>query len=189
MLAHAAPRLVLATRRLGCFSAFVTETADGALAALMAAAQNGDARAYRALLRAVLPIAAATIRRQGVPADRVDDVVQDVLLTIHRARATYDPSRPFLPWLRAIAQRRAVDALRTHLRTAARELFDEDANLNHPGTSPDADDALNRSDAARRLREAVATLPPASARPSSCSGLHETRWKKRPTRPVEPRVP
>jgi hypothetical protein len=34
-------------------------------------------------------------------------VVQETLLTVHQARRTWDPARPFLPWLRAIAQRRA----------------------------------------------------------------------------------
>src|SRR5690242_6852832 len=53
-------------------------------AALMAAAQGGDRSAYDALLRdCIAPIKSAA-RRVGVPADRIDDVVQDVLLTIHR---------------------------------------------------------------------------------------------------------
>ena len=81
---------------------------DQALASDMAAAQAGDAEAYRRLLRDCLPVIAGMVRAQGVRADAVDDVVQDVLLTIHRARATYDPARPFLPWLRAITQRRAI---------------------------------------------------------------------------------
>jgi RNA polymerase sigma factor (sigma-70 family) len=154
-------------------SAHVTETSDGALAALMAASQGGDQRAYQALLKACLPIAAIIIRRQGVPPDRVDDVVQDVLLTIHRARATYDASRPFLPWLRAIAQRRAVDALRTHFRTAAREVFDEDAYLNHAGSEPDADAALNRADDAQKLRAAISTLPPGQRQAVELLALNE----------------
>jgi RNA polymerase sigma-70 factor (ECF subfamily) len=138
----------------------VTETTDGALSALMAASQGGDRRAYQALLRACEPYAAAAIRRQGVPPDRVADVVQEVLLTIHRARATYDPMRPFLPWLRAIATRRAIDALRTHSRSAGREVADDDAYLNHPGSDPAADAGLDRADQARLLADAIATLPP-----------------------------
>jgi RNA polymerase sigma factor (sigma-70 family) len=153
--------------------AHVTDANDAALASLMAASQAGDARAYQQLLRAILPIAAASIRRQGVPPDRVDDVVQDVLLTIHRARATYDPSRPFLPWLRAIAHRRAIDALRAHIRTAAREIFDEDAYLNQPALAPEADDALARADAAHRLRQAVTTLPPGQRQAVELLGLNE----------------
>jgi len=127
---------------------------------MMLAAQAGDQRAYQALLRACLPIAAATARRQGVAPDRVDDVVQDVLLTIHRARATYDPSRPFTPWLRAIAQRRAIDSLRSHGRRAGREVFDEFAYLNHPDAGPQAGDGLQRDAESRRLAAAVAKLPP-----------------------------
>jgi RNA polymerase sigma-70 factor (ECF subfamily) len=138
----------------------MTETRDAAMAALMGAAQDGDQRAYQSLLRACLPEAAAVARRQGVPPDRVDDVVQDVLLTIHRARATFDPARPFLPWLRAIAQRRAIDALRTHYRSAGREVFNEDAYLAHPDSGPEADAGLGRGDQARALAEAIATLPP-----------------------------
>jgi len=48
---------------------------DLALAALMARAQTGDQEAYRQALRACLPVVAATARRTGVAADRVDDVV------------------------------------------------------------------------------------------------------------------
>jgi RNA polymerase sigma-70 factor (ECF subfamily) len=129
------------------------------LAALMAAAQAGNQRAYQQLLRACVPEAASIARRQGVPPDRVDDVVQDVLLTIHRARATYDPARPFLPWLRAIAGRRAIDALRTHYRGAAREVFDEDAYLSQPAATPEADAGLGQSDQTRLLAEAIAMLP------------------------------
>jgi DNA-directed RNA polymerase specialized sigma24 family protein len=83
---------------------------DQRLAGLMRAAQDGDHAAYQAVLRACVPQAAATARRNGVPPDAVDDVVQDTLLTIHRALSSYDPARPFHPWLRAIATRRAVAA-------------------------------------------------------------------------------
>lgn len=82
------------------------------LATLMTAAQGGDAAAYRALLKACLPVVSAIARAQGVRGEAVDDVVQDALMTVHRARASYDPARPFLPWLRAITQRRAIDRLR-----------------------------------------------------------------------------
>jgi len=151
----------------------VTETTDGALSALMAASQAGNRRAYQALLRAAAPVAAATARRMGVKPDRVDDVVQDVLLTVHRARATYDPMRPFLPWLRAIAQRRAIDLLRSQFRTAAREVADDNAYLNHPGAEPDADAGLDRADQARLLADAIALLPPGQRQAVELLALRE----------------
>lgn len=151
----------------------MTESTDQTLASLMRAAQQGDERAYQALLRGCIPLAQAVIRRVGVPAERVDDTVQEVLLTLHRARATYDPARPFLPWMRAIAQRRAIDALRLHGRTTSREVFDEQAYLSHPGTETDADEALGEADAARRLRDAIATLPPGQRQAIELLGLRE----------------
>ena len=135
-------------------------SADAHLGSWMLAAQQGDAVAYRALLRECLPVIAATARAQGVRGDRVDDVVQDTLLTIHRARATYDPARPFLPWLRAIAKRRAIDTLRQHGRQAAREVHDPAAYEGHAVADLPAGDVLDQQDRARALRAAVAGLPP-----------------------------
>ena len=37
----------------------------------------------------------------------MEDAVQDVLMTVHSIRQTYDPNRPFGPWLVTIAHRRS----------------------------------------------------------------------------------
>lgn len=81
-------------------------------AQLMARAQNGDSRAFERLLREIVPSLRAMVRRWHRSSDRVEDVVQDVLLTVHRAKHTYDSARPFRQWLAAIARHRAIDALR-----------------------------------------------------------------------------
>ena len=39
-----------------------------------------------------------------LPPSMTDDAVQDVFLAIHEKRHTYDPARPFGPWLAAIAR-------------------------------------------------------------------------------------
>ena len=79
----------------------------------MIAAQAGDRIAYETLLRDCIPFIKLVVRGQGVHHDTIDDVVQETLITVHRARQTYDPGRSFTAWLRAIAQRRAIDALRS----------------------------------------------------------------------------
>jgi len=79
---------------------------------LMAAAQDGDRAAYDRLLHEILPFVVALVRPQHRTPDCVEEMVQDVLLTVHRVRHTYDPSRPFKPWLSAIANRRSVELLR-----------------------------------------------------------------------------
>jgi RNA polymerase sigma factor (sigma-70 family) len=127
--------------------------------ALMAAAQAGDATAYATLLRDSVPLIKQAARRQGVPADRVDDVVQDVLLTIHRARATYDPKRPFDAWLRVIAERRAIDLLRQTRRQDAREINAPLAFESYADHAADPAQGLEHADAAGRVDKALATLP------------------------------
>lgn len=127
--------------------------------ALMAAAQTGDAAAYADLLRECVPIIAAVARRCGVPADRVDDAVQDVLLTIHRARAAYDPRRPFDAWLKVIADRRSIDILRRARRQGGREFHAPQALDNAVDITADPGRGLEQADAAGQVGRAVAALP------------------------------
>jgi hypothetical protein len=89
--------------------------------AMMARAQAGDQAAYAALLEAITPylrsLATAHCRRR----EDVEDAVQDILLTVHEIRHTYDPRRPVGPWLAAIARRRIADHLRQRYRRTIRE--------------------------------------------------------------------
>jgi RNA polymerase sigma factor (sigma-70 family) len=89
--------------------------------AFMARAQDGDREAYRRLLEGIAPYLRFLARRRLRDSLDVEDAVQDVLLTVHAVRHTYDPARPFGPWLVAIANRRIVDALRRYGRTRLRE--------------------------------------------------------------------
>lgn len=94
---------------------------------LMASAQKGDRQAYEELLTLLAREARGFVGRRVGWAEWAEDVVQDVLLTVHRARATYDPARPFAPWFYAIASSRLVDALRSRRRLSLREVVDDDA--------------------------------------------------------------
>ncbi|WP_284211932.1 sigma-70 family RNA polymerase sigma factor [Methylobacterium brachythecii] len=132
---------------------------EDALSAAMTAAQAGDAAAYRTLLRDCMPVIASAARGKGVRGEAVDDVVQETLITLHRARASYDPARPFLPWLRAIAQRRAIDALRRDNRRP-KEVDDAVAYEAHADDSiREATHGLEARESETRLAQAVAALP------------------------------
>ena len=91
------------------------------LALLMAASQRGDRAAYEALLVGLGHVVTLYVRRRVGTAYWVDDVVQEVLISIHRARHTWNPARPFAPWFYAVMRNRLVDAIRRHKRTAAWE--------------------------------------------------------------------
>ncbi|MDE8557722.1 sigma-70 family RNA polymerase sigma factor [Pantoea vagans] len=104
--------------------------------ALMARAQAGDKAAYNQLLKAMVPAIRALVCRKIGDEVLAEDVIQDTLLAIHRVRHTYDPQRPILPWVAAIASARTIDALRQHGRR--REVQDDEALQQRPAESAEA---------------------------------------------------
>lgn len=123
---------------------------------LMAHAQAGDAGAYRRLLADISPyLRSLAARRHRNPAD-VEDTVQDILLTIHVIRYTYDPTRPFGPWLVTIAQRRIIDRLRRRGRLQSRE---EPLTAEHETLPIEQTNIVDEMSDRRELHEAVEHLP------------------------------
>jgi RNA polymerase sigma-70 factor (ECF subfamily) len=125
---------------------------------LMAMAQDGDRTAYERLLRETVPFIGALVAREQRTPDRAEECIQDVLLTVHRVRHTYDPSRPFKPWLAAIARRRSIDLLRRRSRRAALEVSDDRAYETF--ADPEANRAMEVYAVTESLSEAIAGLPP-----------------------------
>jgi RNA polymerase sigma factor (sigma-70 family) len=101
------------------------EQRDQLWSQLMRAAQAGDRTAYSRLLREVTPFVRALLRRHCSQPQDLEEMVQETLLTLHRVRQTYDPNRPFSPWLGAIAARRGIDGLRRRSRVARHEVSAE----------------------------------------------------------------
>ena len=114
----------------------------------MIAAQNGNRSAYTVLLGDCRHWLTGYFRHRIAP-QMVDDLIQETLISLHRKRATWDSSRPFLPWLAAIARYRWIDALRKHRETS--ELNDSEAFVDAH------DDEINARLSLGRLLEA---LPP-----------------------------
>lgn len=123
---------------------------------LMAHAQAGDQSAYRRLLEEISPYVRSLAVQSHRDAGDIEDAVQDVLLTVHAIRHTYDPARPFAPWLVAIARRRIIDRLRRQGRTTAREtpLTEEHETFSGPATNCE-----ERASDARALHQAIERLP------------------------------
>jgi RNA polymerase sigma-70 factor (ECF subfamily) len=93
-----------------------TSSHENDWAAWMRAAMAGDAGAYRQFLVSVAPhvraVARSRCRSLGAPESEAEDIVQEVLLTIHLKRGTWDQSRPIGPWVAAIARNKLIDVLR-----------------------------------------------------------------------------
>ena len=129
------------------------------LGELMRAAQQGDNASYRQLLLTITPRIRQIVRRQrgfaGIA--EVEDLVQDVLLSVHTVRATYDPSRPFVPWLLAIVRNRLVDGARRYARVARREIHVEEGDVTF--FDPETNEDIGALGDAATLHEAVRALP------------------------------
>src|ERR1700748_1359356 len=97
---------------------------------LMAAAQKGDASRYRRLLDEVRPWLKRYFGTRLPPA-MVDDAVQDTLFAVHEKRNSYDPARPFGPWMVAIARYKWIDRLRALRKSAAQPISDDIAIEDH----------------------------------------------------------
>jgi RNA polymerase sigma-70 factor (ECF subfamily) len=124
---------------------------------LMAGAQDGDREAYRVLLKEVEPfIRSMAIKYLSRPAD-LEDTVQDVLMTVHSVRQTYDPQRPFGPWLVAIAHRRIIDRLRRMTRHISREV---ELSSEHETFAPAPANLFGDKSAELALVGAIDKLPP-----------------------------
>jgi len=94
-------------------SAPVTDTGDN-LAALMQRSLSGDTQAYAVLLKETARLLRPFLAKRLFAGSEVDDVLQEILLSIHKARHTYDGERPYKPWAYAIAKFRLQDHLRAH---------------------------------------------------------------------------
>ncbi len=153
-------------------------TRDRRLAGLMKSAQDGDGSAYVALLKDITPWVRQMLRhrRRFLQPQDIEDLVQDVLLSLHAVRATYDPKRPFLPWLAAIAGNRLADGARRYARRAANEVAVE----NLPVTFADEGakmpmDAYGDPEA---LRHAIEALPPGQRQAVEMLKLRELSLKE-----------
>jgi RNA polymerase sigma-70 factor (ECF subfamily) len=85
-------------------------------ATLMRASNAGDAAAYRVLLAGIAPVLRGVVQRgltrAGLGTSDAEDIVQETLLAIHLKRHTWREDEPLMPWIRAIARNKLVDALR-----------------------------------------------------------------------------
>jgi RNA polymerase sigma-70 factor (ECF subfamily) len=125
---------------------------DCSVELLMTRYQQGDSTAAGALVSRLSPQLRGFFLALFVSREHADDLLQETWLQIHRARHTYQPGRPVLPWLYAIARHVRVDHQRRTLRAGAREqALDESVEI------PQA--SATEAGKTRDLEGILATLP------------------------------
>lgn len=124
------------------------------LESLMRSAQAGNQQAYATVLHETARRLRPYLAKRLGSAGEAEDVLQEILISIHKARHTYDGQRPYKPWAYAIARFRLNDYLRSHYADQLRQAVDIDEleNILHGDvTEPDID--------YESIREAVGKLP------------------------------
>ncbi len=100
---------------------------------------SGDQRAYAELLRKTASLLRPFLSKRLSFGNEVDDLMQEILISIHKARHTYDGQRLYKPWAFAIAKFRLQDYLRSHYSDQLRHALDLDEleeSLHEPVTEP-----------------------------------------------------
>jgi RNA polymerase sigma-70 factor, ECF subfamily len=81
-------------------------------AQLMQRAQAGDREAFHTLFREVGPLVTNFLRRRLADKSEIEDICQETLIAVYKSRHTFQPERPFEPWLFAIVRKVTAEHLR-----------------------------------------------------------------------------
>lgn len=109
------------------------------LETLMLNYQQADRASAELLMEALYPLLLRFFLSTPEGRQHADDLVQETLLRLHRARHTYRPPDPLLPWAYAIARHTRIDYYRKRRRTALREEAREPEALERePAPAPES---------------------------------------------------
>jgi RNA polymerase sigma-70 factor (ECF subfamily) len=116
----------------------------------------GDESAFGAVYDALAPRLYGYLLRQTHDRARAEDLLQQTMLHMHRARDRFIAGAEVTPWAFAIARRLLVDGV----RRGRREILADDGELD-PGASdaPPADDLVQARELATRIERVLARLP------------------------------
>jgi RNA polymerase sigma-70 factor, ECF subfamily len=121
---------------------------------LMVAYQRGDLAAFDRLYVALEPELRRFLRGRVDP-QRVDDLLQETFLQLHRSRRGYLPGLPVRPWIYAISKRVVLMHRRKVRRRESREVTELSA-VPEPEVAAAADRLTDRSALVSALRRVPA---------------------------------
>ncbi len=123
---------------------------------LAAKAAGGDRRSFEDLVNRHRESVYRLARSITGTHDDADDAAQETFIRLYRSLSSYDPERPFVPWLRRVAYNTSLNVLRASKRRwkeTSDELLPTVADTSHG-----PEDVLQTREAGRLLREAVEDL-------------------------------
>src|SRR5580698_4913932 len=119
---------------------------------------GGDDGAFSTLYDLLAPRLYGYFLRQTRSADLADDLTQQTLLKIHRARGQFLRGAAVTPWAFAIGRRLLIDSLRRHRREVTPN-DDDDTFERVSSDAPSADELVAAQETAHRIQRALLRLP------------------------------
>jgi len=135
------------------------DDASGRLDAAMDRYSKGDDTAFEELYDGLAPRLQAFLARHTRDRARAEDVVQQTMLQIHRARGRFSPGAQVLPWAYAIARRLLIDQHRRGDREVLSPTGDDGATQLLAALDAPADDVAIAKEVAARLVVELERLP------------------------------
>jgi len=122
---------------------------------MLAVRDRRDRAAFAAMFDHFAPRLKGFIMRSGTGSGQAEEIVQDVMLTVWRKAAQFDPARAQVSaWIYQIARNRQIDVIRKENRPLPEELGEA------PEAEPDASQVLALEQEAAQLQQALARLKP-----------------------------
>lgn len=142
----------------------VTNSGDEGADAAMERYSNGDDAAFSEFYDAIAPRLLGYLRKTTRDGFSAEDLMQQTFLQMHRARGSFVPGAPVMPWALAIAKRLMIDSARrqrVELGLFLHAPADDDRMTSEPSRTAAADDVLDACHLERRVQERLDALPEA----------------------------
>jgi RNA polymerase sigma-70 factor (ECF subfamily) len=124
------------------------------LEALMLAYQQADRTSAELFMEALVPILRRFFMSTVDGRQYSDDLIQETLLRIHKARHSHRPSEPVLPWVFAISRHAKIDFFRRRQRSERHE-----TRLENEALERHAAPAREATSATTDFESLLSTLP------------------------------
>ena len=122
---------------------------------------NGDEAAFAEVYDALAPRLLGYLRKTTRDENAAEDLMQQTLLQMHRARGSFIAGAAATPWAFAIARRLVID--RARRRKVERRLFSDtpsdDLAFEPSAATPDADDLVHTRRLQARVQQRLESLP------------------------------
>lgn len=129
-------------------------------ACIAAIASDADRTAFACLFGYYAPRLKSYLRRMRVDERLAEDLAQEVMLTVWRKAALFDPEKASAgTWIFTIARNRFIDSVRREKRPG----FDPSDPMLQPEEARPADEEIAGAEIGERVREAMRDLPPDQA--------------------------